>query len=59
MLEACVLLRPVLVAIAYPEASRERVDTKFEFLRELIYDIRGLRLDSYGIAERLRSWRRT
>jgi hypothetical protein len=45
------------VAIAYLEASGERVDTKFELWRELIYDIRGLRLDSYGIAERLRSWR--
>ncbi|MDQ0578251.1 hypothetical protein QF030_000429 [Streptomyces rishiriensis] len=33
------------------------MDTKFEPWRELIYDIRELRLDSCGIAERLRSWR--
>jgi hypothetical protein len=55
-----VLLRPLParnevygygVPIAYLEASGERVDTKFELWRELIYDIRGLRLDSYGIAE--------
>ena len=66
MLEECVLLRPLParnevygygVAVAYLEASGEQVDTKFELWRELIYDIRGLRLDSYGIAERLRSWR--
>lgn len=44
------------VAIAYLEGSGERVETKFELWRELIYDIRGLRLDSYGITERLRSW---
>jgi hypothetical protein len=30
-------------AIAHPEASGERVDTKFELWRELIYEIRGLR----------------
>ncbi|WP_420709104.1 toxin Doc [Streptomyces sp. AS58] len=66
MLEECVLLRPLParnevygygVAIAYLEASGERVDTKFELWRELIYDIQGLRLDSYGIAEKLRFWR--
>ncbi|WP_369243798.1 toxin Doc [Streptomyces sp. R41] len=65
-LEECVLLRPLparneffgySVAIAYLEASEERVDTKFELWRELIHQIRALRLDSYEIAERLRSWR--
>ncbi|MFE0452473.1 toxin Doc [Streptomyces sp. NPDC058914] len=67
MLEECVLLRSLParnevygygVAIAYLEACGERVDTKFELWRELIYDIRALRLDSYGVAERLRSWRK-
>jgi hypothetical protein len=65
-LEEIVLLRPLParnelfgygVAIAYLEASGERVPTKFELWRELINDIRSLRLDSYGIADRLRSWR--
>lgn len=64
--EEIVLLRPLParneafaygVAVAYLEASGERVDTKFELWRELIYDVRGLQLDSYGIADRLRSWR--
>ncbi|WP_272902794.1 hypothetical protein [Streptomyces sp. BA2] len=31
--------------MAYPEASGERVDTKSERWCELIYDVRGLRLD--------------
>ncbi|MFE5842101.1 toxin Doc [Streptomyces niveus] len=65
LLEECVLLRPLParneaygygVAIAYLEASGERVDTKYELWRELITDIAGRRLDSYGIADRLRSW---
>ncbi|MFJ5265021.1 toxin Doc [Streptomyces sp. NPDC088387] len=65
-LEECVLLRPLParnelfgygIAIAYLEASGEPVDTKFELWRDLIHDIRGLRLDSYTIAERLRAWR--
>ncbi|MDQ0790810.1 hypothetical protein [Streptomyces sp. B3I8] len=68
MLEECVLLRPLParnefygygVAIAYLEASGERVDTKFELWRDLIHDIRRLHLDSYGIAERLRTWRQS
>jgi hypothetical protein len=63
-----VLLRPLParnevfgygVAIAYLEASGQRVDTKFELWRELIYDIRALRVDSYEVADRLRSWRST
>ncbi|MER5916712.1 toxin Doc [Streptomyces sp. NPDC001982] len=66
-LEECVLLRPLParnemfgygLAIAYLEASGEHVDTKFELWRDVIHDIRALRLDSYSIAERLRSWRR-
>ncbi|MGI5440586.1 toxin Doc [Streptomyces shenzhenensis] len=64
-LEECVLLRPLParnevfgygVAIAYLEASGQRVDTKFELWRELIYDIRALHVDSYEVADRLRSW---
>ncbi|MFK0221254.1 toxin Doc [Streptomyces vinaceus] len=64
-LEECVLLRPLParneaygygVAIAYLEASGKRVDTSYEMWRDLINKIRALRQDSYGIAERLRSW---
>lgn len=66
-LEECVTLRPLPfrnelfgygLAIAYLGLSGEDVDTKFELWRELIDDIRALRLDSYGIADRIRSWRR-
>ncbi|MFP1628867.1 toxin Doc [Streptomyces sp. 5K101] len=65
-LEECVVLRPLPsrnelfgygLAIAYLEMHGERVDTKFEVWRELIADIRALQLDSYGIADRLRSLR--
>jgi hypothetical protein len=65
-LEEIVLLRPLParnelfgygVAVAYLEASGERLVTKFELWRDLINDIRALSLNSYGIAERLRSWR--
>ncbi|OEJ21399.1 toxin Doc [Streptomyces agglomeratus] len=65
-LEECVLLRPLParneaygygVAVAYLKASGESVDTKYELWRDLINDIRILRLDSYGIAEHLRSFR--
>ncbi|MEQ6027922.1 toxin Doc [Streptomyces salinarius] len=68
MLEECVMLRPLptrnelygyTVALAYLSMHDEQVNTKFEVWRELIADIRALRLDSYGIAERLRSWRLT
>jgi hypothetical protein len=67
-LEECVLLRPLParneaygygVAIAYLEASGEHVETKYDLWRDLINDIRSVRLDSYGIAERLRSMRTT
>ncbi|MGW2291853.1 toxin Doc [Streptomyces phaeochromogenes] len=63
MLEECIVLRPLParnelygygVALAYLGIHGEQVTTKFEVWRELINDIRGLRLDSYGIAERLR-----
>ncbi|MFD5305135.1 MULTISPECIES: toxin Doc [Streptomyces] len=66
MLEECVMLRPLptrnelygyTVALAYLSMHDEQVSTKFEVWRELIADIRALRVDSYGIAERLRSLR--
>ncbi|EGX60605.1 MULTISPECIES: hypothetical protein [Streptomyces] len=65
-LEEIVLLRPLParnevfaygVAIAYLEASGERVDQKFELWRDLIHDVRAFQLDSYGIAEKLRAWK--
>ncbi|MFJ3338426.1 hypothetical protein [Streptomyces sp. NPDC086766] len=65
-LEECVLLRPLParnelfgygLAIAYLEISGVRVDTKFELWLDLIKDTRALALDSYQIADRLRSWR--
>ncbi|MFE5771392.1 toxin Doc [Streptomyces sp. NPDC056485] len=65
-LEECVLLRPLParneaygygVAIAYLEASGKHVDTTYDLWRDLIIEIRALRLDSYGIADRLRSLR--
>lgn len=65
-LEECVVLRPLParnelfgygLAIAYLEMHGERVDTKFEIWRELVADIRALQVDSYGIADRLRSLR--
>ncbi|MGC9441961.1 toxin Doc [Streptomyces sp. WG5] len=66
MLEECVVLRPLParnelygfgVAVAYLGIHRERVNTKFEAWRDLIADIAALRLDSFAIAERLRSLR--
>lgn len=63
--EAIVLLRPLParnelyaygVAIAYLEASGHHVHTEFELWRNLIHDVRALKLDSYGIAGHLRSW---
>lgn len=65
-LEECVLLRPLParneaygygVAVAYLEASGEPVDPAYEPWRDLITSIRALRLDSYEIADRLRSMR--
>ncbi|MFE2852744.1 toxin Doc [Streptomyces lavendulae] len=63
-LEECVLLRPLParneaygygLAIAYLEASGMAVDTSYEPWRDLINEIRLLRVDSYEIADRLRS----
>ncbi|WP_395575770.1 toxin Doc [Streptomyces sp. BK79] len=66
MLEECVVLRPLParnelygfgVAVAYLGMHGERVNTKFEAWRDLIADISALRLDSFTVAERLRSLR--
>lgn len=65
LLEECVLLRPLPsrnelfghgLAIAYLELSGHQVHAKFEVWRDLINDIRLLRVTSYDIADRLRSW---
>ncbi|MGW1496958.1 toxin Doc [Streptomyces sp. NPDC002402] len=65
LLEEIVLLRPLParneffgygVAIAYIRASGETVEAPYEAWRDLINDVRALRLDSYDIADRLRSW---
>ncbi|MER8226148.1 toxin Doc [Streptomyces sp. NPDC094143] len=64
LLEQIVLLRPLParneffaygVAIAYIRASSETVDDSYEPWRDLITDIRALRLTVYDIADRLRS----
>lgn len=64
LLEQLVLLRPLParneffgygVAIAYIQASGESVDAAYEPWRDLITDIRALRLTVYDIADRLRS----
>ncbi len=64
LLEQIVLLRPLParneyfgygVAIAYIRASGESIDTTYEPWRDLVTDIRGLRLTVYDIADRLRS----
>ncbi|MEV0982599.1 toxin Doc [Streptomyces sp. NPDC049915] len=66
LLEQIVLLRPLParneffaygVAVAYIQASGETVDTIYEPWRDLITDIRALRLSVYDIADRLRSMR--
>ncbi|MFC9586197.1 toxin Doc [Streptomyces yangpuensis] len=66
LLEQIVLLRPLParneyfgygVAVAYIRASGRDVDTAFEPWRDLITDIRALRLNVYDVAERLRSMR--
>ncbi|MEU1129610.1 toxin Doc [Streptomyces sp. NPDC005900] len=68
LLEQLVLLRPLPtrnayyaygVAVAYIRASGETVDDDFEPWRDLIEDIRALRLTVYDIADRLRSLRPT
>ncbi|MFE5677628.1 toxin Doc [Streptomyces erythrochromogenes] len=64
LLEQIVLLRPLParneyfgygVAVAYIRASGKDVDTAFEPWRDLITDIRGLRLNVYDVADRLRA----
>ncbi|MDN3028001.1 toxin Doc [Streptomyces sp. S.PB5] len=66
LMEQIVLIRPLParnefyaygVAVAYIEASGETVDAPYEQWRDLITDIRALRLTVYDIADRLRSWR--
>jgi prophage maintenance system killer protein len=66
LLEQIVLLRPLParneyfaygVAVAYIRASGETIDTSYEPWRDLITDIRALRLTVYDIADRLRSLR--
>ncbi|MFE9927944.1 toxin Doc [Streptomyces sp. NPDC005533] len=67
LLEQIVLLRPLParneyfgygVAVAYIRASGQDVDTAFAPWRDLITDIRTLRLSVYDVADRLRSMRR-
>ncbi|MFE2326915.1 toxin Doc [Streptomyces sp. NPDC059385] len=64
LLEQIVLTRPLParneyfgygVAVAYIRASAQDVDTAFEPWRDLINDIRALRLSVYDVADRLRS----
>ena len=64
LLEQIVLLRPLParneffaygVAIAYIRASGETIDDSYTPWRDLITDIRALRLTVYDIADRLRS----
>jgi hypothetical protein len=66
LLEQIVLLRPLQtrnelfgygVAIAYIQASGETVASTYEPWRDLINDIRALRLTVYDVADRLRSIR--
>ncbi|MGW6688650.1 hypothetical protein [Streptomyces sp. NPDC054961] len=47
------------VAVAYIRASVKTVDDTFEPWRDLINDIRALRLNVYDVADRLRSLRPT
>ncbi|MGP3690861.1 toxin Doc [Streptomyces sp. IBSNAI002] len=47
------------VTIAYLGGLGKRLDTSYELWRDLITDIRNLHVDSYDIAERLRSLHRT
>ncbi|MFE5375180.1 toxin Doc [Streptomyces mirabilis] len=64
LLEQIVLLRPLParneyfgygVAVAYIRASGETIDTAYEPWRDLVTDIRALRLTVYDITDRLRS----
>jgi hypothetical protein len=66
LLDTLVLQRPLParnelygygVAVAYIEASGETVAASEEQWIQLIEDIKALRLDTFDIADRLRSWR--
>ncbi|MFE2320009.1 toxin Doc [Streptomyces sp. NPDC059441] len=66
LLDTLVLQRPLParnelygygVAVAYIEASGETVTASEEQWIQLIEDIKALRLDTFDIADRLRSWR--
>ncbi|MFF0133209.1 toxin Doc [Streptomyces mirabilis] len=66
LLDTIVLQRPLParnelygygVAVAYIEASGETVAASEEPWIQLIEDIKALRLDTFDIADRLRSWR--
>ncbi|MGW7463848.1 toxin Doc [Streptomyces xantholiticus] len=66
LLDTIVLTRPLparnevfgyAVAVAYIEASGETVDASQQQWRQLIDDIKAQRLDTFDIADRLRSWR--
>ncbi|MCZ9342438.1 toxin Doc, partial [Streptomyces sp. TRM76130] len=66
LLEQLVLLRPLParneyfaygVTVAYLRASGQTVDSTYEPWRNLITDIRALRLTVYDVADRLRSMR--
>ncbi|MER5302250.1 toxin Doc [Streptomyces lasiicapitis] len=66
LLEQIVLLRPLParnayfaygVAVAYIRASGEDIDDDFAPWRDLVSDIRALRLTVYDVADRLRSMR--
>ncbi|MET9853161.1 toxin Doc [Streptomyces sp. NPDC006450] len=68
LLEQLVLLRPLParneyfgygVAVAYIRSSGKTVDEVFEPWRNLINDIRALRLNVFDVADRLRSLRPT
>ncbi|MGW3248062.1 toxin Doc [Streptomyces sp. NPDC001070] len=66
LLDTIVLQRPLParnelyaygVAVAYIQASGETVDASYEQWRDLITDLRSLRLTVFDAADRLRSWR--
>lgn len=66
LLDTIVLQRPLParnelygygVAVAYIEASGETIAASEEQWIQLIEDIKALRLDTFDIADRLRSWR--
>ncbi|MET9040685.1 toxin Doc [Streptomyces mirabilis] len=66
LLDSIVLQRPLparnelygyAVAVAYIEASGETVSASQVQWIQLIEDIKALRLDTFDIADRLRSWR--